>query len=126
VCVTKNNGTLVDGGACSVSWSKDILTGFVAPACATTSCHGASATPVINTSDPNATYTAFAQYVGSTGKPYIDPCSINPDDSEIAFNFDPAADATKKGQLMPQGSATGVPALVAPVTTWVKCGAPNN
>lgn len=120
-------GALIDGGACSTSFATAVLPALVAGGCDAVGCHGGPSPanqPKIDGKDPLATYTAFAQYKATNGKPYIDPCSIDPNDSVIAFNIDPAAPAASKGTEMPPSA--GLAAAVTTVTTWVKCGAPNN
>lgn len=123
-CV-KAGGTLVEGGACRVSF-KAILASFKAANCQTAgSCHGGTTPPNqprIDPDDPNGTWAEFASFKLSNGKLYINPCSTDPAQSTIGCNVNAAAPC---GAVMPPG--VGLPAnIVADIDTWLTCGAPNN
>lgn len=129
-CVTAG-GALVDAGVCAVSFKTDVLGAFKAANCQTAgSCHGGATPPnqpAINPDDPAGAYGAFISFKLSTGKVYVNPCSIDDTQSGIAANVDATAAATDRGTLMPSGVATGLPAdQVGKIRTWLKCGAPNN
>ena len=129
-CVTAG-GTLIDAGVCAVSFKTDVLGLFKAANCQTAgSCHGGATPPnqpAINPDDPAGAYNAFITFPFSTGKSYVNPCSIDDTQSGIAANVDSTASATDRGTLMPSGVATGLPAdQVTKIRTWLRCGAPNN
>jgi hypothetical protein len=122
----KSGGAIVDGGACTVSFKTDILSAFGTANCQTAgSCHGGATPPNqprIDPGDGPGMWTEFAAFKLSTGKPYINPCSIDPAQSTIACNVNNAAPC---GTVMPPG--VGLPAdVVAKIDTWLKCGSPNN
>lgn len=124
-CVTAG-GTLVDGGACAISFKTNILPAFKTANCQTAgSCHGGTNPPNqprIDPDDPAGMWTEFSNFKLSNGKPYINPCSTDPAQSTIACNCNQAAPC---GSVMPPG--TGLPAnVVADIETWLKCGSPNN
>jgi hypothetical protein len=123
-CV-KAGGTLVDGGACAVSF-KTILAAFKAASCQTTgSCHGGPTPPNqprIDPDDPAGMWAEFSGFKLSNGKLYINPCSTDPTQSTIGCNVNATAPC---GAVMPPG--VGLPAnVVADIDTWLKCGSPNN
>ncbi len=129
-CVT-GGGKLIEAGVCAVSFKTDILGDFKAANCQTAgSCHGGATPPnqpAINPDDPATTYAGFVNFKLSTGKVYVNPCSIDDTLSGIAANVDSTAAATDRGTLMPSGVTTGLPATqVTAIRTWLKCGAPNN
>lgn len=127
-CV-QGGGTLVDGGPCAVSFKNDVLKIFgtaAAPsqACGVTDCHGGTtppAQPPIEPGTPAETYAAFQAFTAA-GKPYINPCSIDPAASTILCNVQ----ATACGSKMPKGGGQIAAADLTKIETWVKCGAPNN
>lgn len=129
-CVTAG-GTLVDGGPCDVSFSDDIMRIFGTPqapslACGVNDCHGGltpPAQPAIDPGKPADTYDAFQRF-SAGGKPYINPCSTNPEDSSMLCNLQPPASAC--GSPMPKGGGAFSAADLAAVDTWLKCGSPNN
>ena len=122
-CV-KRGETLVDGGACAVSF-KTILAAFKAANCQTASCHGTATPPNeprIDPDDPTGMWEEFAGFKLSNGTDYINPCSTDPAKSTIGCNVNAA---TPCGAVMPPG--VGLPGnVVADIETWLKCGAPNN
>ena len=121
-------GALADAGTCAVSFSKDILGAFGLANCATANCHGGAVPrnePRIEPSDGPGMWQEFQAFTISTGKPYINPCSIDDTKSALGCNLlaDPAA--CGGGVHMPSGAQLPADA-VAKVNTWLKCGAPNN
>ena len=122
-CVTAG-GTLVDGGACAVSF-KTILAAFKTANCSLASCHGTATPPNeprIDPDDPNGMWAEFSTFKLSNGTVYINPCSTDSAQSSIGCNVNAAATC---GSLMPAG--VGLPAnVVTDIDTWLKCGAPNN
>ena len=117
-----------DGGDCAVTWSGDIYP-LVAGTwkCATAACHGtAGGSPP--TIDPTSASTAYGQLVAykvptNGNKPYVNPCSTNPEESSIVCN------------LKASGACGSIPMPIGtPVTagdaqklaTWVGCGSPQN
>lgn len=124
-CVT-GGGTLADAGVCAVSFSKDVLGAFGTAGCANPNCHGGATPrnePRIEPSDGPAMWQEFQAFTITTGKPYINPCSIEdtPEASTIYCNLL----ATSCGVHMPSGGQLP-PDAVTKIQTWVKCGAPNN
>jgi hypothetical protein len=121
-------GTAVDAGACSVSYS-----GMIWPKmqgtwhCSDATCHGGTSyQPKLDTAQD--AYDNLMAYKIS-GKPYIDPCSTDPDASAFVCNVQspftcglgqmPFPNATLGSGPMSSGD-------VSLVQTWVQCGAPNN
>ncbi len=126
-CV-KSNGTLIDGGACAVSFAKDVLPALGAGNCQIVGCHGGAtpqSPPRVDPADGPAMWTEFAAFTLTNGKPYINPCSTDPAASAIAQNVDGTAPKGSGGVIMPLGTQ-GLPAAVAKITEWQKCGSPNN
>lgn len=126
VCVSKG-GTLVDGGACAVKFSTDILAIFGTANCQNTACHGGTSPrnePGIEPSDGNGTWTKFQAFTMSTGIPYIDPCTTDDLASAMGQNLLENTGA-KGGTHMPQGAQLEQ-ADIDKVNTWLKCGSPNN
>ena len=133
VCVAAGKNLAYKAGdPCTVSMKNDIIP-VLFKVCSSPSCHGGTSPPSKPRIDPNAVNEMWDLWQKHTvkpnptaaPKPYIDPCSKNPDDSTIACNVN--ADPAKKcGTLMPTG-ATGLPtADIAKIEDWLKCGAPNN
>jgi hypothetical protein len=126
VCV-QTGGTLVDGGACNVSFKNDIIPALSAANCALSgSCHGGESPlfpPRIDIAKPDITWTEFSVYkLSNGGTPYINPCSTDPTKSSFACNVNPTGTC---GKLMPAG--TGLPAdVVTKIETWLRCGSPQN
>lgn len=130
-CVTAGGTLATPTDPCTVSFKNDILKDFQAANCQTTgSCHGGATPPnepKVDPADPTGTYASMAAFKLSTGKLYINPCSLDETTATIATNVEGTAAAADRGQLMPQGSTTGLPAdQVAKIKTWLKCGSPNN
>lgn len=117
----------IDGGPCPVKFSTDIWPMMSASGkwqCADSACHGGTAqSPFIN--DPASAYNNLVAYkIG--GKPYVNPCSIDPDASTFACNLQ----GTCGIQGMPIPNPPARPAAqatdIGKVVTWAQCGAPNN
>jgi hypothetical protein len=117
-----------EAGACPVSWMNDIwpkMSGTGTWKCAAASCHGGGSTsPPIN--DPNQAYDALTAYMVG-GKPYIKPCSMDPQASSFLCNLQGMC-----GNKMPLvdsmlGSQAATPMEIGQVSTWIlQCGAPKN
>ena len=125
ICTT-TGGTLVDAGACAVSF-KTILAAFKTANCQSAAgCHGGSPPPNkphIDPDDPNGTWAELTAFSLSNGKAYINPCSIDPTQSTISCNVNSAAPCGD--QVMPPGLGLAAN-VVTDIDTWLKCGAPNN
>jgi len=127
VCV-QSGGTLIEAGACATSFKSGVLAAFQAGGCAAVGCHGGSTPanqPPIDPNDGPGTWAQFAAFKLTNGKPYINPCSTDPAASTIAANVNPNAPAADRGTLMPPG-AVGLPAAIATIEAWQRCGSPNN
>ncbi len=123
-CV-RAGGTLVDGGACTVSFKTDILGAFKAANCQTASCHGGATPPNqprIDPDDPNGMWAEFAAFKLSNGKAYINPCTIDKANAAIACNVNKT---TPCGAVMPPGVGLAAD-VVTKFETWLACGSPNN
>jgi hypothetical protein len=122
-------GSLADAGACSVSLSKDVLAAFGTAGCADPgSCHGGTTPrnePRIEPSDGPSMWQEFQAFTLSTGKPYINPCSTNDSDSQMACNLLNAGAPGACGVHMPVTGPFPTDAHDK-IVTWLKCGAPNN
>lgn len=126
-CVTAG-GALADGGACAVSFSKDVLAAFGTADCSNPNCHGGATPrnePRIEPSDGPAMWQEFQAFTISNGKPYINPCSTDDKLSTMGCNLYASATPGACGVHMP---STGqlAPAVVTMIETWLKCGSPNN
>ena len=126
-CVKAGGKLLGDAGPCTVTFKTDVLgaLGKSSPACSLPSCHGGNSPPNlprIDPGDPGAMYTEFAAFKLSNGKPYINPCSIDPAAATIECNLQATGGC---GAHMPQGGQLD-PADIAKIDTWLKCGSPNN
>jgi len=129
LCQT-SGGTIVDGGACAVSFTTQIYPKMQAGGtwnCAgIVGCHGGSAiAPVLNGTTAQSFYDAMANmsftYV-TPAVPYVNPCSTSPTSSALACSV---ASTGTCGNLMPLGTA--MPAAdQTTIATWVACGAPFN
>ncbi|HVJ90770.1 MAG TPA: hypothetical protein VM580_13280 [Labilithrix sp.] len=126
-CVEDGAQLVGDAGACEVSFKTDILGAFSAANCNDTVCHGGSNPqyePKIDPDDPTGTWNEFAGFTLRTGTLYINPCSTDPAESNIACNVNGDAPC---GTLMPLGSTAGLGSTtVERIETWLRCGAPNN
>ncbi len=121
-------GALVEAGACAVSFSKDILGAFGLASCSTANCHGGITPrnePRIEPSEGAAMWQEFQALTISTGKPYIDPCTIDDKASAMGCNLLADPSPCMGGVHMPSGAQLP-PDAVAKVNTWLKCGSPNN
>jgi hypothetical protein len=126
VCVTAG-GSLIDGGPCTVSFSKDVLPalGAATPACTLPSCHGGlnpPNPPKIEPADAKGMYQEFAGFKMSNGAPYINPCSTEVNKSGLACNLYATGAC---GTHMPQGGQMAQDQITK-IETWLKCGSPNN
>jgi hypothetical protein len=125
-CVT-GGGTQADAGMCTVSFASDVLKIFGTAGCSDVNCHGGATPrnePRIEPSDGPAMWQEFQAFTLSTGKPYINPCSVDPAQSTMSCNL-AAGPPTLCGTHMPQGGQiTG--GDITKIETWLKCGAPNN
>jgi hypothetical protein len=120
-------GTVVDAGACSVSYATDIWPKMQGTwHCSDAKCHGGTSYQPQLDSASDA-YNAMMNYKIGT-KPYINPCSIDPDASAFVCNIQsppcgaaqmPFPDNTLMSGPMSGGDFTQV-------QTWIECGAPNN
>ncbi len=120
----------VDASPCAVSWSTQIFVSMTATGkwkCGDSSCHGGFQSPKVTT-DPRATYAAFAAFTmtpPAPAIPFVLAGSTTPGQSGIECNLSSAA----CGAEMPL-TQTGAHALTASdvttLDTWVRCGAPNN
>lgn len=126
-CVTKSKGTVVaQTTPCAVSFTTDIMAIFKAKTCTSAAgCHGTGNPPPLINDDVGATYQALTNFTPSTGKIYVNPCSIDPTMSAIASNLNLAAAAGDRGTVMPPGAGLAAGDLDK-VTKWVACGAPKN
>jgi hypothetical protein len=123
-----NGGTLLDGGACAVSFANDVLPAFGQSTCTQTSCHGGATPPSpprIEPSEPQAMWTLFAGFKMNTGSlPYINPCSTDKTQSGIACNLYATGTC---GVKMPLGGTPQMPqADIDKIDQWLECGSPNN
>ena len=121
-------GTPVDAGACSVSYSAQIWVNMSTTwHCSDANCHGATANQPFNLDNATDAYNNLMAFQ-IAGKPYINPCSTNPDASAFLCNVQSPACGT--GQMPLANSAVGSGPMsssdVALVQTWVQCGAPKN
>lgn len=123
-CVS-SGGTVVDAGTCDVSFSKDVLGAFKTANCATTSCHGGTTPPKIDTADGPGTWQVFQAFNISVGKAYINPCSKDTSASAIGCNLLAEGQAGACGVHMPIGAQIPQAALDK-INAWSKCGSPNN
>lgn len=126
-CVTAG-GKLAAAGTCAVSFKTDILGAFGLANCATANCHGGATprnVPRIEPSDGPGMWQEFQAFTISTGKPYINPCSVDGTTSTIGCNLIAEGQAGLCGVHMPSGAQLPAEA-VTKINTWLKCGSPNN
>ena len=129
VCVAAG-GTLIsaEAGACTVSFSKDILAAFGVANCGTTNCHGGATPrnePGIEPSDGPTTWQKLQAFTISTGLPYINPCTIDDTKSAMGCNMIAEGQPGACGVHMPSGAQLPADAITK-INTWLKCGSPNN
>ena len=127
VCVA-TGGTIVDAGACAVSFERDVLPALGRSTCAQTSCHGGASPPSpprIEPGDPRGMWTEFAGFKMNTGGvPYINPCSTDKTKSGLACNLYATGAC---GVKMPLGGAPQMPQEdIDKIDQWLECGSPNN
>lgn len=120
-------GTPVDAGTCSVSYNTDIWSKMSGSwHCSDAKCHGGTAyQPQLDNAD-DAYNNMMTYMIG--GKPYINPCSTNPDASAFVCNISAPNCGTAQmpfpDNTLGSGPMSG--ADLTQVTTWVQCGAPKN
>ena len=127
LCVKKGGAILATLPACAVTFKTDVMGALGAGGCSATVCHGGAAPtnqPKIDPADIPGTYASMAAFPPRSGKPYINPCSIDPTAAVMEDNLDAKAPATDRGTVMPPG--VGLAAAVPKVLEWLKCGSPNN
>ncbi len=118
-----DGGGPMDGGACSVRFSTDILPKLVAE-CAT--CHTATGTtlPQIDKANSSKTWENFVKQKRIENKPYINPCSTDKAAASLVCNM---AATGACGNRMPYQTTIGAsPQLITAADTWLACGSPNN
>lgn len=127
LCVKLGGALLAAPPACTVTFKTDVMGAINAGGCSSTVCHGGAAPanqPKVDPADIKGTYDSMAAFPPRSGKPYINPCSIDPTAAVIEDNLDVNAPATDRGTVMPPG--VGLAAAIPKVVEWLKCGSPNN
>ncbi|HEY1959935.1 MAG TPA: hypothetical protein VGH28_30210 [Polyangiaceae bacterium] len=120
-------GTPVDAGTCAVSFQNDIWSKMSTTwHCSDAKCHGGTSyQPKLDTADD--AYDNMMTYMIGT-KPYINPCSIDPDASAFVCNISSppcgAAQMPFPDNTLMSGPMSGSDLTL--VQTWVACGAPKN
>lgn len=113
------------GGACTVSWKKDIFPKMMTTwSCATANCHAPAnkQPPTIDGTKPDDAYTTLTGYKMST-KPmlnYIDTMG-DPTKSTIECNLGGSCQPT-----MPNNGVSLTSDERCQLHSWLACGAPNN
>ena len=111
---------VADAGACTVSFKTQIFPTLTAT-CLGAGCH--SNTPPLIAADAPTTYDTFVKFKISDGEAiYVNPCTVDDTKSKIVCNLQ---GKTGCGTKMPL-SKTYADTDIANITTWLKCGAPNN
>lgn len=115
----------IDGGPCTVSFKTTLLPLFIQN-CGSPSCHGvpAGAKPQMDPANPNTTYANFVAQQAITGKPYVNPCTLDKTASSIVCNMAMAPCGT--GMPLPAPGSFATQAISTQTDTWLACGAPNN
>ena len=124
-----NGNGPIDGGACAVSWKTDIwpkMSSSGVWSCANNKCHGATANDPSSLDGQDHAYAILTKWTTTGGKPYINPCTTDPDASSYLCNMNGSC-----GTRMPYpdntiGSGPATPGDLATLTTWIACGSPNN
>ena len=127
--ITGDDAAGDDGGACAVSWTKDLYpkmtaTGMGAWGCATANCHAVAGNgPVIDPKDPVKALKSLEAYrlMSKPGTPYVST-SKDPSQSTMECNVSGGC-----SPAMPQ--APFVPLSDADrcaLDAWLRCGAPGN
>ncbi len=136
LCQT-TGGTIVDGGPCAVSFSAQIFPKMQSGGslnCGGTlnGCHGSAtaSAPKFDTSVAQTAagyYAVLANYAQTDNgkKPYVNPCSIDPAQSDFVCNTLAAGATGECGSSMPLATPAAA-ADQALIAQWVACGAPNN
>ena len=132
-CVAGSTPDLyIDAGTCTVSFSKDIEGYITSPTewnCTNSSCHGAGAQMPPIVGNAAVDYPVLVAYETGFLRPYINPCSTDPGASSITCNIDPTMNSCDGQLVMPEtvgGNHQATQAQLDTVSTWLKCGAPNN
>jgi hypothetical protein len=115
----------IDGGPCAVSFKTDIvplLTG-ASWACATSSCHAGTAAPKMTPGDDKQIWDSLRRE-STGGKPYINPCSIDPGASSFECNLQAMGACGTKMPFAPGTQPTE--AELKKVRDWLTCGSPFN
>jgi hypothetical protein len=120
-------GKPVDAGTCTVSYTADIYPKMQGTwHCTDAKCHGGTSySPQLDSAD-NAYANMLNYKIGS--RPYINPCSIDPDASAFVCNISNpncgSAQMPFPDNTLGSGPMSG--SDLTQVTTWVQCGAPKN
>lgn len=121
-------GTPVDAGTCSVSYATDIWPKMQGTwHCSDATCHGANVNQPTMLDNADDAYAVLQAYkIGA--RPYLDPCSIDPDASSFVCNvsnpFCGTAQMPYPNNTLGTGPMAGSDLTL--VETWVQCGAPKN
>jgi hypothetical protein len=130
-CVAGSTPALyIDGGTCSVSFSKDIEGFMSSPTqwdCVNSSCHGSGLQQPQITGTASVDYPVLTKYSMNFNRPYLNPCSTDPAQSSISCNLIPESCDDMTQMPEPIGNnAKATTAQLAMLNTWLQCGAPNN
>jgi hypothetical protein len=120
-------GTPVDAGTCAVSYSTQIWANMQTTwHCSDAMCHGGTSYQPQLDSAGDAYMNLMAYMIAS--KPYINPCSTDPDASAFLCNIQNpfCGEAQMPFPNNTLGSGPMSAGDVSLVQTWVACGAPNN
>lgn len=135
------NPPAVPDTACAETWT-GIYTTLINGnwKCSASPCHapGTGVPPFISPTDAKAARKSLLTYVmgldltKTPPKQYVDQCSRDPAVSSITCNIRTEANTTACGSSMPKLGVAGVqgtPATAAEVnriSTWIRCGSPDN
>ncbi|MEO6417919.1 MAG: hypothetical protein ABIP39_00830 [Polyangiaceae bacterium] len=114
-----------EGGACTVSWKKDIFPKMAgAWSCASANCHAPAnkQAPTIDATKADESYTTLTGYKMST-KPMLNYIDTNgdPSKSTIECNLGGSCQPT-----MPNNGVSLTADERCQLHSWLACGAPNN
>jgi hypothetical protein len=125
-------GTIVDGGACSVSFTNDIYpkmqSGGTWGCAVAGTCHGGATAPNLQGSTAASFYTGLATDgvpVNGVTVPVVNPCSTSPTESVFVCVTVPTGATGACSSQMPISTPISA-ADNATIATWVACGAPFN
>jgi hypothetical protein len=121
-------GSVVDGGACAVSWTNQIYPATQAAgtwACAKSGCHATGGTAPTLAGSATDVYDTLATFTGIATGGYVNPCSTDSAQSSFVCNT-LATGACGIGGSMPLGGPAIATADATTIATWVACGAPLN